>query len=93
MPLSRSWVEEETEALAGPARDVARFALIVAKSALQIDDKLVHRVHRGETQFIRLLAWASFTGARRVAALVANRTQGSPVPASSHPGQPPALTS
>ncbi|MHC4925215.1 MAG: carboxymuconolactone decarboxylase family protein [Planctomycetota bacterium] len=73
MPLSRSWVEEETVALPDRDREMARFALIVAKSAPQIDDATVRRVHRDEEQFVRTLAWASFSGARRVAANVARK--------------------
>ena len=82
MPLSRSWVEEETAELPDRDRDMARFALIVAKSAPQIDDATVRRIHRGEEQFIRTLAWASFSGARRVAANVAGK-----VGAMSHDGK------
>lgn len=74
MPISRSWVEDETRDLTGEMRDLARFSLIVAKSAPQIDEDLIHRVHKNEEQFIRLLAWASFSGARRVAANVATKT-------------------
>ena len=53
MPLSRSWVEDETADLSGHDRDLARFALITAKSAPQIDGGLVGRIHRSEEQFIR----------------------------------------
>ena len=64
---------------ASPSRshlsDLARFALIVAKSAPQMDEGLVHRVFQSEEQFIRLLAWASFSGARRVASIVATKTR------------------
>jgi hypothetical protein len=74
MPLSRSWVEDETESLSGHDRDLARFALIVAKSATQMDEKLINKIHKSEEQFIRTLAWASFSGARRVAANVATKT-------------------
>lgn len=80
MPLSRSWVDEETEELVGHAREVSRFALIVAKSAPQMDEGLVDEVFQSEEQFIRLLGWASFSGARRVAAIVAMKT-GEMVPA------------
>lgn len=74
MPISRRWVEEETQGLTGVSADLARFSLIVAKSAPQIDEGLVQRVHKDEEQFIRLLAWASFSGARRVAEVVAEKT-------------------
>ena len=74
MPLSRSWVDDETEELVGHAREVARFALVVAKSAPQFDESMVQSVFQSEEQFIRLLAWSSFAGARRVASIVAART-------------------
>ena len=74
MPLDRRWVDRETDTMAGPERELARFALIVAKSAPQMDDGLVERVFESEEQFIRLLAWASFSGARRVAAIVSMKT-------------------
>lgn len=73
MPISRSWVEEETHGLLGHERDLARFALIVAKSAPQIDEGLIKKVFQNEEQFIRLLAWASFSGARRIAWQVARK--------------------
>jgi len=77
MPLSRSWADEETAELSGHDRDLARFALIVAKSAPQIDEGTILKIHKNEEQFIRTLAWASFSGARRVAATVAERVRGS----------------
>jgi hypothetical protein len=78
MPLSRSWVEKETEGLAGEDRDVAKFALIVAKSATQMDEGLVNKIlgeENDEEKLIRTLAWSSFLGARRVAAIVAQRAR------------------
>jgi len=74
MPLSRSWVENETEALSGHDRDLARFALIVAKSSTQMEEELIGKVLKSEEQFIRTLAWASFYGARRVTAVIASQT-------------------
>lgn len=76
MPLSRSWVEEETEGLTGKDRDVARFALVVAKSAQQMDEGLVKKIlgeQKNEEKFIRTLAWAAFSGARRTASRIADK--------------------
>ena len=44
LPLSRSWVEKETENLNGEDRDIARFALIVAKSPQQMDERLINKL-------------------------------------------------
>lgn len=80
MPISRSWVEDELGGLAGEARNIARLTLLLAKAAYQIDDKLVEDVlgqSRDEPDFIRILAWASFTAARYFAnrlARVSERT-------------------
>ena len=73
MPLFRSWVDDETVSLSSHERDLARFALIVGKSAPQIDERMVYSVREDEEQFIRLLAWASFAGARRVAEIASLR--------------------
>jgi len=77
MPLSRSWVESEVTDLAGEDRATARLALVLAKAPYQVDDKLVQdvlRVDRCEERFIRILAWASFSGARRFAQRIAEST-------------------
>jgi hypothetical protein len=70
MPISRSWVEQEIQKLSGQDRDLARLALVVAKAAYQVDDSLVDAVlgeERDEVKLIRVLAWASFSAARRFA--------------------------
>jgi hypothetical protein len=74
MPLSRSWVDSEVAGLTGEDRAIARLALVLAKAPYQVDDKLVEDVlseDRCEERFIRILAWASFTGARRFAQRIA----------------------
>ncbi len=74
MPISRSWVDQEVEGLEGNARAIARLALVIAKASYQSDDKLVADVleHNPEQeQFLRILAWITFTAARYVAARVA----------------------
>lgn len=73
MPLSRSWVDAETGKLSGADRDIARLAIVLAKAPYQVDEKMAEAVLRHavtEAQFVRILAWASFTGARRFTNLV-----------------------
>ena len=74
MPISRHWVEQEVESLNGEDRAVARLALVLAKASYQLDQGLVSDVlghGPDEPRFIRILAWASFSAARRFAQLVA----------------------
>lgn len=74
MPMSRSWVAQETNGLEGESRDIARLALVLAKASYQIDDKVVEAVlgaDRDEERFVRILAWSSFTAARYFANHVA----------------------
>ena len=77
MPISRSWVDAEVDGLAGPDRDIAKLAIVLAKAPYQVDERMAEAVlgeDRGEERFIRILAWASFTGARRFVQLVAERS-------------------
>jgi AhpD family alkylhydroperoxidase len=81
MPLSRSWVNSEVTNLTGEDRAIARLALVLAKAPYQVDDTLVEDVLNGdlngdrcEERFIRILAWASFSGARRFAQRIAEAT-------------------
>jgi len=74
MPLSRSWVDSEVTMLTGRDRAIARLALVLAKAPYQVDETLVEEVlceDRSEERFIRILAWASFSGARRFAQRIA----------------------
>jgi hypothetical protein len=77
MPLSRSWVDDEVAGLQGKDRDIARFALVAAKASYQVDDALVEQVlgeERDQERLIRVLAWAAFSAARRIAELAAGAT-------------------
>jgi len=77
MPLSRSWVNSEVAGLTGKDRAIARLALVLAKAPYQVDETLVEDVLSGdlcEERFIRILAWASFSGARRFAQRIAETT-------------------
>ena len=79
MPISRSWVDKEVEGLTGRDRAIARFALVLAKAPYQVDEALVGEIlreDRDETRFIRVLAWASFSAARRIAKRVADTVRG-----------------
>jgi hypothetical protein len=77
MPLSRSWVEEEIAGLAHNEAGIVRLALLLAKASYQIDPKVVSAVlsGRSEEDFIRILAWCSFTGARYQVAAIAARCE------------------
>jgi len=75
MPISRSWVDKEVESLTGRDCVLVRFALVLAKAPYQVDETLVGEILRedeDETRLIRVLAWASFSGARRIAKRVAD---------------------
>ncbi len=75
MPISRSWVDKETQDLSGAERDIARLAIVLAKAPYQVDEAMAETVlrHAGtKAQFVRILAWASFTGARRFTNVVAS---------------------
>jgi AhpD family alkylhydroperoxidase len=77
MPLSRSWVNAEVSGLSGQDRAIARLALVLAKAPYQVDAGLVEDVlaeDRSEERLIRILAWASFTGARRFGQRIAEAT-------------------
>ena len=74
MPLSRGWVDSEVSQLTGQDRALARLALVLTKAPYQVDETLVEdvlREDRCEERFIRILAWASFSGARRFAQRIA----------------------
>jgi hypothetical protein len=74
MPISRNWVEQEVDGLEGNERAIARLALVVAKASYQTDDNLVAEVleyNPEQEQFLRILAWSTFTAARYVAARIA----------------------
>ncbi|HSB10702.1 MAG TPA: hypothetical protein VLM38_14535 [Blastocatellia bacterium] len=74
MPISRSWVDSEVAVLTGQDRAIARLALVLAKAPYQVDERLVEdvlREDRSEQRLIRVLAWASFSAARRFAQRIA----------------------
>ena len=77
MPISRSWVNADIQELDGADRDIAKLAIVLAKAPYQVDEAMAEAVlgkDRDEERFIRILAWASFTGARRFVQLVIERS-------------------
>ncbi len=76
MPISRSWADAAVTGLDGEDRAIAKFALVLAKAPTQASEDLVEPFVGGDQErFVRILAWASFTGARAYAKYVA-RTAG-----------------
>ena len=76
MPLSRSWVDAELTGLEGEDRAIARLAILLAKAPHQVSEDIVEDlVTDDEARFVRILAWASFVGARRFVAIVADRVK------------------
>ena len=72
------WIDEAVRDLHGEDAAIARLAIVLAKASYRITDKMVAEVmgeSRDEERFIRILAWSSFTAARRFAALVAEQVQ------------------
>lgn len=77
MPISRSWVDPEIAGLRGSDRAIAKLAIVLSKAPYQVDEAMAEDVlgdERDEERFIRILAWASFVGARRFTQLVAERS-------------------
>lgn len=69
MPSDRQWVEEEIQTLFGEDRAIGRLALVLAKAPWQFHSSLARDVlgrEKDEERYLRILAWACFTGARRV---------------------------
>ena len=78
MPMSCSWVEQELGELDSEARSIAKLALLLAKAAYQVDEKLVAEVmgpDADQERFIRILAWCSFTASRYVGSHIADQAR------------------
>lgn len=81
MPISRAWVDAEVAGLSGSDLAIARLAIVLAKAPYQVDVAMAEAVlgdDRDEERFIRILSWASLTGARDVAARIAARARPTP---------------
>jgi len=78
MPLDTAWIENAVEGLRGQDRAIAKLAIVVAKASYRVTDRMVHDVlgeEKDEARFIRILAWSSFTAARRFASIIAARIE------------------
>lgn len=76
MPLSRSWVDADVEGLRSDDLAIARLAIVLAKAPYQVEGGMAEAVlgeEADEERFVRILAWASFTGARRFARRIAEQ--------------------
>lgn len=78
MPISREWIDEPAEGLNDDDAAIARLAIVLAKASYRVTEKMVADVmgeQQDEERFIRILAWSSFTAARRFAQLVAKQVE------------------
>ena len=76
MPIDGAWIDRDLEGLSGDDEAIARLAVVVGKASYRVTDKLVVDVlgeECDEARFIRILAWASFSAARRFAQIVASK--------------------
>jgi hypothetical protein len=77
MSLDSHWIERDLEGLKGDDRAIARLAIVLAKAPYRVTEKMILDVlgdNQNEERFIRILAWSSFSAARRFAQIVAQRT-------------------
>lgn len=76
MPLDSSWIDSDVEGLNGEEKAIARLAIVLAKAPYCVTEQMVFDVlgeERDEKRFIRILAWSSFSAARRFAQIVAQK--------------------
>ena len=76
MTMSRKWVDREVEPLSGKDREIAKLILVVAKASWQFDDSLLQAVMPDEVdekRLIRILAFAAYSAAKRLAHLAGER--------------------
>lgn len=78
MPMTGDWIDAAIQDLKGDDAAIARLAIVLAKAPYRITEKMVADVigeNRDEERFIRILAWSSFTAARRFAQVVAQQVE------------------
>jgi len=74
MPLGLSWIDEEVAGLSGNDRAIARMTLILAKAPYRVTEEVVEPIlSLKEQDFIRVLAWASYTASRRYITIIKER--------------------
>lgn len=79
MPMSRKWVDKEVEQLTGEDREIAKLILVVAKASWQFDESLLQAVMPNavdEKRLIRILAFAAYSAANRLAHLAGEHLTG-----------------
>lgn len=78
MPLNRDWIDQAVQDPSGDDVAIARLAIVLAKASYRVTEKMVTEVlgePQDEKRFIRILARSSFTAARRVAQLIAEKVE------------------
>ncbi|MHC5109255.1 MAG: carboxymuconolactone decarboxylase family protein [Planctomycetota bacterium] len=77
MPLSAAWADDEVEHLTGDSRHIAKLAIMLAKAPYQVTKKTVEPLaHYDEQKFIKVLAWCSYIGSRRLASIIEEQVGG-----------------
>jgi len=69
-PLSRAWLAPLVAPLPLGQQPAARFALLVARAAWQVDDGLIEDLRRrgaSDRALVQIAGWAAFAAARRIA--------------------------
>ncbi len=69
-PVSRAWLAPLVAPLPADQQPAARFALLVARAAWQVDDGLIEDLRRrgaSDRALVQIAGWAAFAAARRVA--------------------------
>jgi AhpD family alkylhydroperoxidase len=78
MPLDSSWIEQDIAGLEGQDKAIARLAIVVGKASYRVTNDMVNDVlgnDKDEERFIRILAWSSFSAARRFSQIVVQKIQ------------------
>ena len=76
MPLL--WVIRDVAGLSGRMKAIARLTIVLAKAPYRVTDQMVADVlgkEKDEERFVRILAWASFAGARQLARSIADKVE------------------
>jgi hypothetical protein len=76
MPITGDWIDGAIQDLTVDDAAIARLAVVLAKAPYRVTEKMVVDVmgeNGDEERFIRILAWISFTAARRFAQVVAQQ--------------------
>lgn len=78
MPLYSSWADNDIAGLQGANRAIAKLAIVLAKAPYRVTDRMANDVLGGvrdEAEFVRILAWTTFTASRRLAGAIAEKVE------------------